>query len=140
LDAARGVRKAAMLATIVALAAGFSSPASGPADLCSDASHCTVEGQLTMMSYSGEGQATELVVGDRCMALALPRAMYHQGDALRGKWVRVSGSTTSQPGGIEPPDVLMWYMAKDRQVSMGVCPTGPVMYVKRLTVLKRPTQ
>lgn len=97
---------------------------------CEIRKHCTVEGPLGL--HAGYPGSVGVIRGKAwCVALALDKAIHRERDRWDGKLVRASGMAYEQP--IE----LSWYELDGRRVALGVCDSGPVIYVEKIEQLRR---
>ena len=92
--------------------------------------YCIVEGRLALLR--GAPGSTGVISGTTwCVALALDKAVYREFDRWNDALVRVSGVAYRQP------TELLWYELDGRRVALGVCDSGPVIYVEKIQLVRR---
>jgi hypothetical protein len=102
--------------------------ASAEALPCALGKLCSFTGKLAFFPYA-DGQSISLENADGCVALAVRSGRYRSLERWNGRRVTVRGIAYQQPSG----RALLWYKIKGRRMSAGVCPNGPVIYVRDLT-------
>jgi hypothetical protein len=81
------------------------------------------------LPYS-HGQALMMENSGRCVALAVAESQYRRFQHWNGRTLIVHGLAFRQPAlDSNSGAILMWYLVRDRRISVGVCSTGSVIYV-----------
>jgi hypothetical protein len=99
---------------------------------CQHGDRCAIEGKLNLQA--GEPAWAAIVEsGDSCAKLALPDSFYGDAKRWNGKKVFVEGRSFRQPdfNGSNGMAVL-WYTEKDRKLALGMCDSGPGIYVESM--------
>lgn len=101
-------------------------------DACIAGTTCVVSGELRL--HQGEPAWAALVVaGDKCAKLALPDDFYTDAGRWNGTAVEVVGEAFEQPDFDRSSElIVLWYLERDRKLSLGVCDGGVGIYVHSL--------
>lgn len=105
----------------------------GNFDACVVGKECTVQGRLSLHAGQPPAWVALLEAGDECAKLALPDDFYRDKKKWDGKEITVTGHAFEQPGFDESKGILtLWYTEKDRKLALGMCDSGPGIYVESM--------